>query len=94
MSGYTKNFLGSPGLALVIVSAEGRTWEWPDADVECRPWCLAKYVSLRMAYSFLKGYPLRFKLAGNMALSRGRGPEVRICDAAEPDSRVLPLLAL
>lgn len=50
----------------MIVSAEGRTWEWPDADVECRAVVFGEYVSLRMAYSFLKGTRTAIQAGGNM----------------------------
>ena len=53
-------------MADVIVAAEGRTWEWPDADVECRAVVFGEYVSLKRAYPFLKGSRTAIQAGGNM----------------------------
>lgn len=53
-------------MADVIVTAEGRTWEWPDADVECRAVVFGEYVSLKRAYPFLKGSRTAVQAGGNM----------------------------
>jgi FkbM family methyltransferase len=53
-------------VADVIVTAEGRTWEWPDADVECRAVVFGEYVSLKRAYPFLKGSRTAIQAGGNM----------------------------
>lgn len=53
-------------MAVVIVSAEGRTWEWPDADVKCRAVVFGEYVSLKRAYPFLKGSRTAIQAGGNM----------------------------
>jgi FkbM family methyltransferase len=50
----------------MIVAAEGRTWEWPDADVECRAVVFGEYVSLKRAYPFLKGSRTAIQAGGNM----------------------------
>ena len=79
----------------MIVAAEGRTWEWPDADVECRAVVFGEYVSLKRAYPFLKGSRTAIQAGGNMgAFPWKMAQKFAAVITAEPDPECFRCLDL